>query len=257
MPSNGGGGPGGNSKNQYGQRMFEKGSKLPHLGSTHGRGGGGGDSGRGGGGGGFGRGGFGRGGFGRGGGGSMGGGSGGGGEWQSSAERAVEQERIDELYGYGPFALDGPKRVGWLANLRPINMTDPESGRQANGISCYLIEASGARFRATILHDPYFYIIAKRGHELELEAALSKRYSREIKKVEHVRKEDLSLPNHLSGITAGYIKLTFWHTSDQNRVKGALLPAVKKAQRAPSAATFGAGDSSAQGDFTAHVQCEY
>lgn len=278
MPASGGG------KNQYGQREYARDGR-PRLGLTRAYPGGRGSGGRGlaggggwrgsgdgysarGGAGGGGRGGgaFGSG-FGRGGGGNGSGGGGGAGalgraqgsafgsaDWQTPAESAAESDRIDALYGYSPFVLDGPARSGWLANVRTCSLTDPESGRVSDAIHCYLVEPSGARFRATVAYDPYLFVLARPGHERELEAALRRRFGRELKAVEAVRKEDLALPNHLSGTQASYLKLTFNGGSHQ-RVRRALLDAVKRAQRAPSAGVLGeTGEAAQLGDFAAHIQ---
>jgi hypothetical protein len=144
--------------------------------SFAGRGGGsGGDRGRGGrGGGGFGggRGGGGGGGSGFGGGSGGGGGGGGGGSggefMSSSAWKARMREdgiAHDVQFGFPALTVeDGglEPRTGYLMNMLPTTHTG-EDKVERSALDMYFLQQDGGTFKATLIHEPYFYICAREG----------------------------------------------------------------------------------------------
>lgn len=64
------------------------------------------------------------------------------------------------------------------------------------------------------------------GAENTVEEYLRRKFERTIESVERVAKEDLDLPNHLSGIRRTYLRLSFRNTADLMTVRKVLLPAA-------------------------------
>lgn len=77
------------------------------------------------------------------------------------------------------------------------------------GLDLYFLEMTGARFKATIVYQPYFFVLPKAEHLSEVHRFLERKYAGHIAKAEAVEKEDLDLPNHLIGLKQNYIKLSF------------------------------------------------
>ena len=85
-----------------------------------------------------------------------------------------------------------------------------ESGIEKSGMDLYFIErgASGSNFKATVFYDPYFYLdVSDPRRLMEIANAILKRF--EGCKVQPVEREDLDLPNHLSGKKHPFLKVSF------------------------------------------------
>jgi DNA polymerase epsilon subunit 1 len=82
---------------------------------------------------------------------------------------------------------------------------------EKSGLDLYFIDRNGENFKASLVYAPYFYIDTKGadqgGHNVELMQHLQKRF--ENCRVELVDLEDLDMPNHLSGKTHQFIKISF------------------------------------------------
>jgi hypothetical protein len=94
---------------------------------------------------------------------------------------------------------------------------------EKSGLDLYFIDRNGENFKASLVYAPYFYIDTKArsgrsggsgvgdsgegGHNMELMQHLQKRF--ENCRVEMVQLEDLDMPNHLSGKTHQFIKISF------------------------------------------------
>ena len=96
-----------------------------------------------------------------------------------------------------------------------------ESGIEKSGIDLYFLDHDVGQFKATILHEPYFYLdVADSRRLLEVSQFLQKQY--EGCKVEMVEKEDLDLANHLVGRKHKFLKMSFNTVSDLVEAKSEL-----------------------------------
>jgi DNA polymerase epsilon subunit 1 len=62
------------------------------------------------------------------------------------------------------------------------------------------------------------------GKEGEVEDGLRRKFDKLIERIEKIQKDDLDLPNHLSGMKRNYLKLYFRNTGDLDKVKRVLQP---------------------------------
>ena len=78
-------------------------------------------------------------------------------------------------------------------------------------MNLYFIDKHGENFRATVFCRPYFYVEFKDSPKKSLEIShfLQRKFESHSIKVEVVDKEDLTLPNHLSGKRRTCLKLSF------------------------------------------------
>lgn len=90
----------------------------------------------------------------------------------------------------------------------------------------YFLEEDGSYFRSTVTFSPYFFVRCKAGSETSVEDFLRKRFENLIESIERVEKEDLEMPNHLSGRKGRFVKLSFRNTVDLAAVRKILQPAV-------------------------------
>ncbi|KAI3618947.1 dna polymerase catalytic subunit a [Moniliophthora roreri] len=138
-------------------------------------------------------------------------------------ERIKLNDEIDEKLGFG-LVQEGPAREGWLVNMHPTTVKDPDwpGGRAA--VDYYFIQDDGSMFKATYMYDPYFCIACKVGMESTIEEWLHKKYEGVILRIIRDRKEDLKLPNHLMGHRRLYLKLCFRNITDLLTVRRDLMP---------------------------------
>ena len=140
---------------------------------------------------------------------------------------------IDERMGF-PRYDSGKKRVGWLCNMHSTTVPDEAipSGRAA--VDFYFIsdeveaQERGATFKATVEYDPYFLIAVKRGREGEIEEWVKRGFEGIVKGVSVVRKEDLSMPNHLLGYKRTLLKLSFTNVGELLAVRKVVMPIAEK-----------------------------
>ncbi len=90
------------------------------------------------------------------------------------------------------------------------------------------MEEDGSYFRSTVVFSPYFFIRCKPGTETLVEDFLRRRFENTIESIVRMEKEDLELPNHLSGKKGRFLKLIFRNTIDLFAIRRVLLPAVMK-----------------------------
>ena len=84
---------------------------------------------------------------------------------------------------------------------------------EKSAIDLYFLDRSGGNFKATVFYEPYFYVdISDYKRMAELMNHLQRRF--EGCRIEQVNKEDLDLPNHLSGKLHPLLKLSFRTVSD-------------------------------------------
>jgi DNA polymerase epsilon subunit 1 len=147
--------------------------------------------------------------------------------FEKRLERLNQSDRIDQLYGclrYTGFE----ERIGWLYNLQPCELFDEDRRRFVSALDLYFIGEIGDRFKISLIYAPYFYVGTKLGRENDVFAYLSKRYHNRCLSCELIAKEDLDLPNHLSGIKRTFIRLRFHDIDDLMKARKELQPIVKR-----------------------------
>ncbi|TFK37082.1 hypothetical protein BDQ12DRAFT_736481 [Crucibulum laeve] len=138
-------------------------------------------------------------------------------------EKAALENEIDEKLGFERIQ-EGPRKEGWLVNMHPTFIKDPDwpSGKAA--VDFYFIQDDGEMFKCTLQYEPYFCIACKAGSETTVEEWLKKKYEGLICRIVRERKEDLKLPNHLMGHRRLYLQLCFHNISDLLNVRRDILP---------------------------------
>ena len=102
-----------------------------------------------------------------------------------------------------------------------------ETGIEKSGMDLYFIErgseaeGGGGNFKATVFFEPYLYLdVSDPRRMMEIANHLLKRF--EGCKVQPVEREDLDLPNHLSGKKHPFLKLSFGTVSELMDAKSQL-----------------------------------
>ena len=170
------------------------------------------------------------------------------------AERNAEIDRVDAIFGYEKLdktVTAGTEHVGWMTNFRTV-LIEEQDGTQLSAVEYYFIRPDGTGFKALQTAQPYMYVSVHVGAENEVEAALRRNFTTELKDVRTQFQEDLALPNHLSGQRKKYLKLLFDNTRDLMTVRRTLLPAVetnrRKAEASAAYADMDAGGSDKRAD---------
>jgi DNA polymerase epsilon subunit 1 len=134
---------------------------------------------------------------------------------------------IDESMGFPRFD-SGKKKVGWLVNMHSTTIEDETVPGGKAGVDYYFIGEDGDTFKATLEYDPYFLLAVKKGREQDVEEYCRRAYEGLIKTIKKVEKEDLSMPNHLTGYRRTFLQLTFANVNDLLAVRKAVGPVVEK-----------------------------
>lgn len=92
----------------------------------------------------------------------------------------------------------------------------------------YFLEEDGSYFRSTVVYSPYFLVRCRPGTETVVEDFLRRRFENAIESIARIDREDLELPNHLSGRKGRLLKLSFRNTIDLSAVRKVLLPAAQR-----------------------------
>ncbi len=136
-----------------------------------------------------------------------------------------EGDEIDAQFGFARYK-NGGTRIGWLLNYMAISMPD-ENGTMKSGLDLYFIDREGENFKASIWYDPYFYLVVpEKGRINQTALALERKF--EGAKCEIVSKEDLDLPNHLSGKMNQLLKIGFSTVRELMDAKMFLRPIVEE-----------------------------
>src|SRR3990167_3309415 len=141
----------------------------------------------------------------------------------------VEGENdIESQFGF-PRLKDG-SRLGWLMNMQPSDIKDPETGLVISAVDYYFIEQDGRTFKLSVAKYPYFYIYVDEQYQSDIVSHLKIKFQKHIYNLEVQAKEDLSLKNHLSGLKREYIKIEFFTINDLLHVRSHIAPFVSKNQ---------------------------
>ncbi|KAH8103388.1 hypothetical protein BXZ70DRAFT_925423 [Cristinia sonorae] len=138
-------------------------------------------------------------------------------------EQVRLQDEVDEKLGFARIQ-EGPLREGWLINMHPTLMKDPDYPGGKAAVDFFFIQDDGGMFKCTLQYEPYFYIACKSGMENEIEEWLMKKYEGIICRVTRDRKEDLQMPNHLMGHRRLFLQLHFRNVSDLLTVRRDIMP---------------------------------
>ncbi|KAJ7171879.1 hypothetical protein C8R43DRAFT_1085118 [Mycena crocata] len=132
-------------------------------------------------------------------------------------------DELDEKLGFSR-VQEGVRKEGWLVNMHPTLVKDPEWPSGKSAVDFYFIQDDGGMFKCTYQYEPYFYICCKSGTETTIEEWLNKKYEGIICGITRERKEDLKLPNHLMGHRRLYLQLRFRNISDLLSVRREIVP---------------------------------
>ncbi|CAG0909608.1 unnamed protein product, partial [Cyprideis torosa] len=125
---------------------------------------------------------------------------------------SLENDQIDAKYGFERYKAT-EERLGWLINMHPTEVMDADK-RLRSAVDYFFVQENGDRFKATLPFEPYFYVMPRDGCAEEVETYLAKKYSGVVSSVQQVPKEDMDLPNHLTGLKRTYIKMSFLTVAD-------------------------------------------
>ncbi|KAL6048727.1 DNA polymerase epsilon catalytic subunit [Balamuthia mandrillaris] len=120
---------------------------------------------------------------------------------------AEENAREMQEAKFGFVRVDDQLRTGWLLNMQPTTMEEKETGVTKMAVDYYFMEEDGTTFKATVPYHPYFYLDVKPKFFAEVEDCLRRKF--ELHDIQAVEKHDLSMPNHLTGLTKKYMKVSF------------------------------------------------
>ncbi|PVH92667.1 DUF1744-domain-containing protein [Periconia macrospinosa] len=135
--------------------------------------------------------------------------------------------RIDESMGF-PRYESGKKKVGWLCNMHSTTIEDENVPGGRAGVDFYFIGEDDDTFKATLEYDPYFLLAVKKGREPEVEEYCRRAFEGLVKSIKRIEKEDLSMPNHLTGYRRTFLKLNFANVNNLLAVRKVLAPIVEK-----------------------------
>lgn len=137
-----------------------------------------------------------------------------------------ENDKIDSKYGFDR-VKDSTERTGYLINMHSTEILD-EDRRLVAALDLFFIKMDGSRFKVSVVYQPYLLVLPQANQSLEVARFLGKKYAGQIIKIEHIKKEDLDLANHLSGLQQDFIKMTFANNTAMIKVRRELLAAVRK-----------------------------
>ena len=134
-------------------------------------------------------------------------------------------DKLDQLFGFEKPTEPTPL-TGWLLNMRPTAENDA-AGREQSCLELYFLKKDNSSFKVSYFYQPYFYASVKDNVVLSDVIALCQRkFENTLANITIVEKEDLDMPNHLSGLKAKYLKFSFRNVSDLIQVKQELLPII-------------------------------
>jgi DNA polymerase epsilon subunit 1 len=164
--------------------------------------------------------------------------------------------RIDESMGFPRFE-SGKKKVGWLVNMRSTSIEDENVPGGRAGVDYYFLGDDGDTFKATLEYDPYFLLAVKKGKEQEVEEWCRRAFEGLVKNFKRVEKEDLSMPNHLTGYRRTFLQLSFANVNDLLAARKAVAPVVEKNKKNLNAMDTYAEVANANGDFDFYDNDDY
>lgn len=119
------------------------------------------------------------------------------------------------------------QRQGFLANMHEVTVLDQEEV-PVSALVLSVLDSGGDWFTCYLKHEPYFYLKVKPGAEIEMINFLERKFEGKVLRISQVKKQDLDLMNHLSGIEGIYLKIFFKTTKSQKEVRLELNRIVRK-----------------------------
>jgi len=113
---------------------------------------------------------------------------------------------------------DGPRRLGYLLNIKPHKVYS-DNRRETACVLLYFAMENGQLFKSVLKYEPYFYVLCRSEHLLDVQNALTKQFHGLVLRADIVEKTDLGQTNHLAGITNPYIKVSFRSVNDLMKVR--------------------------------------
>ncbi len=142
------------------------------------------------------------------------------------ARMREEGESFDSGWGYDHLQ-EGEEQVGYLVNMLASTVAGDDR-IERSGIDLYFLKQDGGTFKATVLHEPYFYVACKREWARVVASLLQRKFEGVLSGVDSVEMEDLDLSNHLSGIKALYLRLRFRSVGELMDVRREVRSAVER-----------------------------
>eukprot|EP00906_Rhabdomonas_costata_P026496 RCo037721 len=124
--------------------------------------------------------------------------------------------------------FDNGERLGWILQIKPTTVTEAETKNLLAAIDVYCLAQDGSSFKITKKYQPYFYVATKEGFERDVEVGLKGAFASLVADVVYTDKEDLDMPNHLSGRKHTLLKLLFLNVSDLCQLRDLLREAAKR-----------------------------
>lgn len=137
-----------------------------------------------------------------------------------------ENDKIDSKYGFDR-VKDTQERTGYLINMHSTEILD-EDRRLVAALDLFFIQMDGSRFKASVVYEPYFLVLPSAEHSLEVARYLEKKFTGHLTKIEHIKKDDLDMPNHLIGLKQNLLKLSFANNTAMNKVRREIMAVVRK-----------------------------
>ncbi|KAG7176387.1 DNA polymerase epsilon catalytic subunit A-like [Homarus americanus] len=150
-------------------------------------------------------------------------------------QQSLENDALDTKYGFNRYK-ESQEIVGWLLNMHPTEVLN-EDKRLVSAVDYYFIQEDGSRFKVSLPYRPYFYVMTKTDVIQDVTTYLTKKFSGHLATVEVVRKEDLDLDNHLTGLKQTLLKLSFMTVNDLMKVKQSIQTAVRRNKEAAKSKT--------------------
>ncbi|RHZ23048.1 hypothetical protein DYB37_001032, partial [Aphanomyces astaci] len=148
---------------------------------------------------------------------------------QEKLAQLAQQDAFDLTHGFAPLTEEDGPQIGWLLNA--CNTSRNVDNVERSGVELYFLAQDGSAFKTTLLRPPYFYVAAPPKRLQEALAYVTLEGTLLSSSV--VSKEDLDLPNHLSGLQASYIQLVFRTVADLVDAKQIVYPMIIKNKQDP------------------------
>lgn len=132
-----------------------------------------------------------------------------------------EIDAIDALYACSTLDLPGTY-MGWLYNAYETFVVDAQK-TVSSALECYFMRESLETFKVTLPFSPYFYIKAPPQNYPLIESTMRSLYAGSVTDVLCVERDDLTTPNHVSGLQTLLLKVVFRSATDCTTVSRALL----------------------------------
>ena len=156
-------------------------------------------------------------------------------DWRERGKKAQAwMEKVDDT--------NDEERLGWLLNYDVATVVDEGTKVPNQVLTLCFYGEDGGDFRGDYLFRPYFYVIPDHGAAEEVEMGLKSQFADFLCDVQRVEREDLELPNHLSGIKQTLVRLAFYNVQQLTEVRNMLQPFVNKNKAKQNTTSFSIDD---------------